>query len=178
MSTADLDNFFVAMDGLLIQAPEPNTNVFSVSAVSSENFFCRHKSKFGLNFQGARGMKGSCLVMPVGYPGFSYDFLAFAASKLHSSSEKPGFLASGLVLCGGIVRTSNSYVAATFESASSGSEDVHDYYQSQVSDRVQCSFEMIVRRLSILRRHVLCNAPLKKPTALARCSQKLYNCCK
>ena len=64
-----------------------------------------------------------------------------------------------------------------YKNVSDDSKDAHNFYQSQVRIRVECSFGMLVHRWAILRRPFPVNMPLRKVTALTYCLCKLHNYC-
>ena len=76
---------------------KPNVNEEPVSSVDPKKFYCEHKGKFGLNFQGVCDAKFRFLDVSIGHPGSTSDYLAFATSILHDKHEK-GVLAPGLVI--------------------------------------------------------------------------------
>ena len=122
-------------------------------------------------------MKGRFLDVSINHPGSTSDYLAFVTSPLFHNLEKQGFLAPGLAIFGDGAYSSNRYMVTPFKMAHSGSKDVFNFYQSQLRNRVECSFGMLVHRWAILREAMPYGISVRKTTSLVYALCKIHNFC-
>ena len=80
----------------------------------------------------------------IGHPGATSDYLAYNTSPLKDKVEKDGFLADGLTLFSDNAYVNCESMVTPYKAVSGGNKDAFNYFQSQLSIRIECAFGMLV----------------------------------
>ena len=176
-SAAGFSSCVGAIDGMLVWIERPSTKDCLEAHCGSTKFLCGRKKKFGLNLQGTVDYKCRFLDVEISHPGSTSDFLAFATSDLKTLLERPGFLASGLVLFGDNAYTNSAYMVTPFKGHRGESHDAFNYYHSQLRIQVECAFGRLVHRWGILRRPIPMKVGIRKTCNLVMALCRLHNYC-
>jgi hypothetical protein len=162
-----------AIDGILIcWIHRPSERDCVKSGCSAGKFFCGRKKKFGLNCQAVSDVCGRSLDISIVYPGSTSDCLAFEGMSLFQKLETD-ILAQGLCLFGDNAYFNTLYMVTPYAVVSGGSKDAYNFFHLQLRIRIECTFEILTHRWSILRSAIPMNVSIQKKTvALVHCLAK------
>ncbi len=110
---------------------KPSPKECDNSGCSAGKFHCGRKQKFGLNCQAVCDAQGRILDISILFPGSMSDVLVFEGMSLFHRLED-GILAPGLCLFRDNAYLNTPYLATPYVAVSGGTQDLYNFYHSQV----------------------------------------------
>ena len=144
-SRAHFKNCGSAIDGILVWTDNPSISDLASLRFGSARFYCKHKSKHGLNMQAVCDMNGRFLDIFIGCPGATSDYLAFSLSPLKHKLDE-GLLKKDFCIFSDNAYVKTLYMATPYRNATAGNNDDYNFYHSQVSYCliVNCFFFLLI----------------------------------
>ena len=142
------------------------------------NFYCSRKCKYGINLQAICDHNLMFRWIDMNYPGCASDYIAWSTSQLCYDLETncSEMILPGCTLIGDSAYVKKPYMAVPIKKGRlEPYEDGYNYYLSQLSVTIECTFGVLVNRWSILRRPLSVN--LERVCPLVMFLNRFHNYC-